>query len=147
MFAPRWKWNFGFNLQYSDYANTTSSIFYGVNYGTAVDFMKYGAFAKGQASYFDGRLDIGMGLRADADSFSTGSGFFDTLSPRVSLSYQLTPNDQWRFNASVGRYYKIPTYTMLGFQGLNGVFVNQNARYARSDHYVAGLEYLSLIHI
>ena len=141
VFAPRWKWNFGFNLQYSDYANTTSSIFYGVNYGTAVDFMKYGAFAKGQASYFDGRLDIGMGLRADADSFSTGSGFFDTLSPRVSLSYQLTPNDQWRFNASVGRYYKIPTYTMLGFQGLNGVFVNQNARYARSDHYVAGLEY------
>ena len=48
VFAPRWKWNFGFNLQYSDYANKTSSIFYGVDYGTAVDFTKYGAFAKGR---------------------------------------------------------------------------------------------------
>ena len=93
-------------------------IFCGVDYGTAVDFTKYGAFAKGQASYFDGRLDVGMGLRA-LTAFHRIR--FRHLVAKGSLSYQLTPDDQWRFNASVGRYYKIPTYTMLGFQGFNGV--------------------------
>jgi hypothetical protein len=82
-----------------------------------------------------------LGLRTDGDSFTTGSTLLDNLSPRVAFSYAITEDQQWKFNASLGRYFKIPTYTMLGFQNQSGRFVNQEASYTRSDHYVAGLEY------
>ena len=40
----------------------------------------------------------------------------------------------------LGRYYKIPVYPILGYQ-LEGEYVNKLAKYARSDHYVVGIEY------
>jgi hypothetical protein len=42
----------------------------------------------------------------------------------------------------VGRYYKIPPSTILGFRDEAGQLVNQPSQYIRADHYVAGLEYL-----
>nr|WP_207955547.1 hypothetical protein [Segetibacter sp. 3557_3] len=45
-------------------------------------------------------------------------------------------------NSSIGRYYKIPPYTILGFADNNGTLVNKNASYTRSDHYVTGIEFL-----
>lgn len=136
-----WKLSGGVNIQYSDYQNATESILYGLKFITNIDFVKYGFNAKGSRSYFDNRLDVAFGFRMDADTFSTGSNFWSTFSPRASLSYVLSENQKWRLNASLGRYFKIPTYTMLGFQGSNGDFINKNQRYTRSDHYVAGVEY------
>ena len=69
------------------------------------------------------------------------ANLLDNISPRVAISYALTENKQWKFNASVGRYFKIPTYTMLGFQNKGGAFINQQAAYTKSDHFVAGIEY------
>jgi hypothetical protein len=47
-------------------------------------------------------------------------------------------------NASVGRYYKLPPYTILGFRApeAGNALVNRDAKYIRSDHLVAGLEFL-----
>ena len=103
--------------------------------------MKYGFFGKASRSFYNNRLALSFGLRADADNFTTGSSLLDNLSPRLAASYQLTENQRWKLNASVGRYFKIPTYTMLGFQDLNGNFINKNNRYTQSNHYVVGLEY------
>ena len=89
----------------------------------------------------DDRLDLTLGLRTDGDSFSTGSNLIDNLSPRIAFSYALTENQKWKLNATAGRYFKIPTYTMLGFQNERSLFVNKDASYVRSDHLVAGLEY------
>jgi hypothetical protein len=58
----------------------------------------------------------------------------------VSASYALA--DKWNLNASVGRYYKIPPSTILGFRDEAGTLVNKATRYIRSDHYVTGLEFL-----
>jgi outer membrane receptor for ferrienterochelin and colicin len=69
-----------------------------------------------------------------------GSDPLQTLSPRLSLSYVLS--DKWTLNGSIGRYYKLAPYTILGFADNNGKLVNKNAKYQASDHYVAGLEYL-----
>src|SRR3954462_594440 len=66
--------------------------------------------------------------------------FLETLSPRFALSYVLA--DRWTLNASVGRYYKIPPYTILGFADNAGNLLNKSASYIRSDHYVAGIEFL-----
>ena len=53
----------------------------------------------------------------------------------------MTEDQSWKINTSIGRYYKIPTYTMLGFQNPIDNFVNQNAKYTQSDHAVFGVEY------
>ena len=140
-YIDQWKLSGGFNLQYSDYENATQSLLLGLGYTTNIDFVKYGFNAKGSKSFLNDRLDIAFGFRMDADSFSTGSDLGSTFSPRASFSYALTADEQWKLNGSLGRYYKIPTYTMLGYQNNQGEFVNQNQRYTRSDHYVAGIEY------
>jgi hypothetical protein len=136
-----WKLATGFNLQYSDYLNNTESIQYNLQYTTAIDFMKYGFFGQATRSYLDNRLDFSIGFRMDADSYTTASNLIQNFSPRMSFSYGLTEDQRWKINGSVGRYYKIPTYTMLGYQDRMRVFVNQNLRYTQSDHWVAGLEH------
>ena len=138
-YTDQWKWSSGFNIQQSSYQNNT--IFNYFAYNTSIDFAKYGLFVKGSRKLLNDRLDLTLGLRTDADSFSTGSNLIDNLSPRIAFSYALTENQQWKLNATAGRYFKIPTYTMLGFQNERSLFVNQDASYVRSDHFVAGLEY------
>ena len=140
-YTDQWKWSSGFNIQQSSYQNNTIFNYYDIAYNTSIGFAKYGFFVKGSRKLLNDRLDLTLGLRTDADSFSTGSNLIDNLSPRIAFSYALTENQQWKLNATAGRYFKIPTYTMLGFQNERSLFVNQDASYVRSDHLVAGLEY------
>ena len=110
-------------------------------YNSAIDFFKYGAFGQVSRRIFKERLLVSAGLRTDGNSFTTnGNNILETISPRLSLSYALT--NKFNVNASVGDYYKIPTYTVLGFQNNNGEFVNRDSKYIRSTHYVTGFEYL-----
>ncbi|MDB4118297.1 TonB-dependent receptor [Flavobacteriaceae bacterium] len=140
-YSGDWKYSYGFNLQLSKYSNATLSLLENFNYATSINFTKYGLFGKASRSYFNERLSLSLGVRLDADSFTTGSSLIDNFSPRVAASYRLTEDERWKVNASVGRYFKMPTYTMLGFQDLAGNFINQNNRYTQSDHYVVGVEY------
>lgn len=136
-FENGWKWSSGLNIQRSDYSNSTEDLNRGFSYNTNINFIKYGLFSNVTKSYFANRLDISFGLRADGDSFTEDNNISQTISPRLGLSYALT--ELWRANASVGRYYKIAPYTVLGYQQ-NGKFVNKNADYTQSDHYVLGIE-------
>jgi outer membrane receptor for ferrienterochelin and colicin len=140
-YLDQWKVAAGTNIQYSDYGNDTQSVLYNLDYSTGIDFMKYGFFAKAERKFLDDNLGLSFGFRVDADSFSEGSSLTDNFSPRLALTYNLTKDQTCKINASVGRYYKIPTYTMLGFQNTQRRFVNKNAKYTRSDHLVMGLEY------
>jgi hypothetical protein len=56
------------------------------------------------------------------------------------LSYLLT--EKLSLNASVGQYYKLAPYTVLGFANQQGQLVNKDALYQSSRHAVLGLEYL-----
>ncbi|MDB9989049.1 TonB-dependent receptor plug domain-containing protein [Flavobacteriaceae bacterium] len=136
-----WKISYGLNVQQSVYTNNTEDIVGGFGYETAIDFAKYGFFGKLSRSFVDNRLSLALGLRSDADSFTNRSTLIDNLSPRLSASYMLNESSSWKLNASVGRYFKIPTYTMLGFQNNSGQFINKSNRYTQSDHYVFGVEY------
>jgi outer membrane receptor for ferrienterochelin and colicin len=140
-YLNEWKLAAGTNIQYADYFNDTQSILYNINYSTGIDFLKYGFFAKGERKFFDDNLGLSFGFRFDADTFSEGSSLMDNFSPRLSLTYNLTEDQTWKMNASVGRYYKIPTYTMLGYQDNLRTFINQKAKYTQSDHFVMGIEY------
>ena len=113
-----------------------------VNFVTNLDFVRYGLFAQATRTYgTDSRLTVSAGLRADGTSaLLQGYRLDRTLSPRVSLSYALLPT--LNLNASLGRYYKIPPSTILGYRDPAGRLVNEDSRYIRSDHAVAGLEWL-----
>lgn len=104
-------------------------------------FLRYGAFAQVSKRFFNSRLGVSAGLRSDMNTFTTtGNNGLKTLSPRISASYILA--DKWTANASIGRYFKIAPYTILGFADNANNLVNKNGLYQRSDHYVAGVEYL-----
>lgn len=136
-FLNDWKINAGANQQFSNYKNTTFGINPNINYSTTIDFIKYGVFANVSNTFFDNKLDVSFGFRMDDDNF-LNTNLFETFSPRLALSYKLTPS--WRLSSSVGRYFKIPPYTILGFRDNSGVLVNQNSNYTISNHAVIGLE-------
>jgi outer membrane receptor for ferrienterochelin and colicin len=155
-FKNGWKFSYGVMAQYVKFNN---AIFNRISkeiqdsvgnvvrpellfdYDANLNFFKYGAFAQVSKRFFDERLSLSFGLRNDMNSFTNdGNNPLATLSPRLSVSYALT--EKWNLNASVGTYYKIPPYTILGFQDSTSTFVNRDAKYIRSDHYVIGTEFL-----
>jgi TonB dependent receptor/Carboxypeptidase regulatory-like domain/TonB-dependent Receptor Plug Domain len=113
-----------------------------VQFQNDLDYVRYGAFAQATRTFgATDRFSISAGLRTDGNTFTrTGHELWRTLSPRAALSYALT--DRWNLNASIGQYYKIPPGTILGFASETGTPLNKDARYIRSTHYVAGLEFL-----
>lgn len=154
-FVGKWEYSYGAVVQYVKYNNDFFNVFrreikdaqgqiiqpaVNVSFNTAIDFFKYGAFAQVNRKLLNDRLNLSAGLRTDMNSFTDeGNNPLQTLSPRLSGSYQLS--DKWRINASVGRYFKTPIYTVLGYRQ-DGNFVNKSNKYIRSDHLVAGLEFI-----
>lgn len=155
-FVGAWKFAYGAGAQYVKYNNNTYArilpeirdtagnlIQNAVisNYNTDIAFFKYGLFGQVNRSFFNDRLGLSFGLRADGNSFTNnGNEIYRTLSPRLSGSYVIAP--KWKASASVGRYYKIAPYTALGFRDESNTLVNKDLSYIRSDHFVGGLEYL-----
>lgn len=152
-----WKLSYGASAQLADYRNKTFSVIRKelrdqngnivqpaviVNFNSPLDpFFRLGAFVQLGKRFADNRLGVSAGIRSDMNTFTTdGMNGARTLSPRLSLSYVLA--DKWTFNTSIGRYYKLPPYTILGFSDNNKVLVNEDVRYLQSDHYTAGFEYL-----
>jgi len=142
-FIENWTISGGLNVINADYTNTTEDIINDLNFETNLNFFRYGVFTQSSADFLNNRLGLSLGLRADGNTFTkTGNEIYRTLSPRFSISYKLTENENLTANASIGRYYKILPYTTLGFQDNNGNFSNTSSAYIQSDHLVAGIEYL-----
>ena len=152
-----WKIAYGGMLQLAEYNNETFTVLrkelrdsigaiiqpnVSINFKSPLNnFLKYGVFVQVSKRFFDNRLGVSGGLRTDMNSFTTdGKNPLQTLSPRISFSYVLA--DKWTANASIGSYYKLPSYTILGFADNNNNLVNKNSKYQKSDHYVAGVEFL-----
>lgn len=152
-----WKYAYGLSAQYVQYSNSTFNLIRKelkdsanniIQPKVAVDFKsplnnlwRYGFFLQVSKRFFDDRFALSTGVRTDMNSFTeTGNQPGKTLSPRLSLSYAL--NNELKLNATVGRYYKLPPYTILGFASNQNNLVNKNAAYLQSDHFVTGLEYI-----
>ena len=157
-----WKISYGVSAQFIEYNNSTFQVINAVSsnptqsqtlppsifsYTSPLNSLwKYGAFTQLSKTFFDAKLGVSAGLRTDMNSFtSTGLDPMETLSPRLSLSYVLS--DKWTANASLGSYFKLAPYTILGYASKSSMsnttqLVNQDSKYQQSNHYVAGLEYL-----
>lgn len=141
-FLGEWITSYGGSLQNADYSNATTDLVNNANFSADINFYRYGAFIQTSRSFSD-RTSFSFGLRVDGNSFmESGKDIWKTLSPRISKSFKITKDGDWTLNSSVGRYYKIPPYTILGFKNNSGVFVNKSSEYIRTDHAVLGIEYL-----
>ncbi len=142
-FFEDWTVTGGLTLQRVGYNNNTLNLVDNITYQSDIDFTKYGFFIQTTRSLLDNKMNISLGIRSDANSLTTQNDqLIATLSPRVAVSYALDQDQRWNLNASLGRYYKIPPYTILGFRDNTGRLINQSASYIRSDHAVIGVEHL-----
>jgi hypothetical protein len=136
-------WTAGASTQWADNSNYTQDLVNGFSYQTKIDFLRFGLFTQLSSKKASDRVSLSFGLRTDGNTFTNdGTDILRTLSPRIAASVKLDNTGRLLWSASIGRYFKLPPYTMLGFKDSNGDFVNRNAKYIRSDHVVTGLEYL-----
>lgn len=140
--------NGGVNLEYARYTNDTYNLLVTpagvqeVDYTTGLLLWKWGVFGQASRSFFSERLGLSFGLRADAADYSTHTrNLMKTLSPRASLTYGIT--ERLKFNATAGRYYQLPPYTILGYKDSTGALVNREngITWIRTDHLAGGLAY------
>lgn len=140
-----WKINFGANLDYSQYTNTTFQRVYidegrTFDYHTYLGMWRWGIFGTINYATTDERFTASLGVRTDANNFSSSmKGMGDQLSPRLSLSYRLT--DGLYLSGNAGLYYQLPPYTGLGFKDNNGAWVNKYLRYMSVSQESLGLSW------
>ena len=141
-----WKVTVGTSLDYSQYSNTTFQKVYTdhaqtFDYHTYLGIMRWGLFGTVNYTSIDERFTASLGLRADANNYSAAmKDLSDQLSPRLSLSYQLT--EHWSLSGNAGLYYQLPPYTALGFKNNNGLYANKYAlRYMQVSQGSLGLNW------
>ncbi len=144
-----YRMNAGLGLEYASYTNNTfRKSFIGgqsftIDYNSTLDFFQWNLFGQISKSYFNEKLSLSLGIRADANNYSESmSNLIDQASPRFSLSYQFAP--EWSLNFNTGRFYQLPPYTTLGFSNQEGDLINkQNGlKYISADHVVGGFQFL-----
>ncbi len=150
-----WKYSFGGVLQFVNY-NASLVNLIPAQYDTLgiiiipeitaqsfsqINFVKYGFFTQLSKRVFSNKLLISTGVRTDMNSFTNnGNKPLKTISPRLSLAYHLS--NRIDLTGSIGSYYKIPTYTTLGYRDMTGNLVNKPLDYIQSNHYVLGMQFL-----
>lgn len=141
--------DFGAGFEYARYTNDTyratfdKGVLATVEYNTNLDLFKWNTFGQISKSLFKQSLSLSLGIRADANSYSSQmNNMLKQLSPRFSLSYEFVP--EFFLNFNTGIYYQQPPYTTLGFGDSNDNLLNKKNKltYIRSNHYVAGFEWL-----
>lgn len=144
--AGRYRINFGAGVETGRYTtNTLNLLPYGSNiYESKIDLVKYGVFGQLSRGFSDDKLNLSVGLRADANTFSGRmNNLSKTLSPRFSASYNFTEKLSVNFNSGI--YYQLPAYTVLGFRPATGApLANKQVVYINSRQVVLGVEYNTL---
>lgn len=142
------KINAGAGYEYVRYTNETFNRIptpFGettIDFDSKLTFNKYSLFAQASKTIFNGRVLASLGLRTDFNDYSAAMiNPLNQLSPRLSLSYSIS--EKWSLNFNTGRYFQLPAYTVLGYRDNAGTLVNaeNDVKYIRVDHIVAGLEH------
>lgn len=140
-FAGDWILTGGAVVQNADYQNETVDIVNNFQFDNGINFWRYGINAQLSRSFLNERMSFSAGFRMDGNTFTTdGNELYRTFSPRTSISYQLDSRANWTLNGSIGRYFKIAPYTVLGFTDNEGNLANKDVDYIQNDHIVLGIE-------
>lgn len=145
-----WKWMIGAGYEYARYFNSTynrtaiQGQLVTIDFSSNLYLSKGAVFSQLSKGFFSERLMTSVGIRTDVSNYSNAMmNPLDQLSPMLSLSYRMTEN--FSINANVGRFHQLPAYTILGYRDASNELANKNneVKYIRADHYVAGVEYLT----
>jgi outer membrane receptor for ferrienterochelin and colicin len=155
-FVNGWKLSYGLGAQYVKYdlslynlirlpqldsAGNETAPALSVSQTSEIDFYKFGAYIHTSKYFLNDRLLVSGGLRSDVNTFTTeGLNPLRTISPRISAAYSI--DAKWNISASVGNYYKLPSYTALGYRDTAGNLLNQDLRYINAMHYTVGTQFI-----
>lgn len=139
-----WKYSLGAGAQYvkydSDIFNTLPNL-NEIRNASEIDFFKMGLYGHLSKYFLEDKWLLSAGFRSDMNTYTeNGLNPLKTFSPRVSLSYAL--DNAWNVSASWGSYFKLPSYTSLGFADVSGNLVNKNLDYIQSIHYTLGTQWI-----
>ncbi len=142
-----WKLNMGVGFENVTYTNSTfsKSAIGGqvtvINFDSKLGLNKYSVFSQVSKELAAMRLILSLGLRTDFTDYSKAmSNPAKQISPRFSASYAITEKLSANFN--MGRYFQLPTYTVMGYRDSLSALVNKdNINFIQADHFIAGLEY------
>jgi hypothetical protein len=140
-----YKFNYGISLESATYTNDTynNTPFGIIDYTSELNFFRYAMFAQTSKGYLKERLQLSLGVRADANTYSSNmNNLLEQFSPRFSASYAIS--DKISVNANVGKYFQTPAYTVLGYRNANGDLLNKNVKYISNTQSVLGFEYNTL---
>ncbi|MEL6192293.1 MAG: TonB-dependent receptor [Bacteroidota bacterium] len=144
--AGKLKWNYGANYEFARYTNSTfnRTRFGVIDFESAFNMNKYGAFAQVSQKLLEDRLILSLGARIDGNDFSSSmSNPLEQFSPRFSVSYAIAPN--LKINANTGIYYQLPPYTVLGYRDSDtGELANTDITYIRNNQVVAGISWTTV---
>lgn len=143
--------NYGINAEYARYLleNTAqivlpSGVLYRLEQSDVLKTYLYGIFGQISHGYLEERLQLSLGLRTDGNNHNASMrNPLNQLSPRLSASYNLTP--EWSLNGNVGIYYQRPSYTVLGYRDSLGRLdnIDRGVTYLRNQQAVLGIAYTS----
>lgn len=133
----QWTLKEGAEMNYSNYTNQTNQRIFGItstlsDYRTDLNIFSWGGFFSTDYTTANKRFSASAGIRTDGNNYNKEmKELWKQLSPRLSLSYELT--QQWTLNGNAGLYYQLPPYTALGFKDNDGLYANKNLKYIASD--------------
>lgn len=138
---------YGVNYEFANYTTETINQFttpdgvQRINYNSLVNLHKYGLFTQVSKGFFEEKLNLSLGFRADGNSFNKNmSNPFKQFSPRFSASYNVTK--AFTINFNTGLYYQMPAYTTIGYRNNENELQNkQTLKYINNKQVVFGLAY------
>lgn len=140
----QWTLKEGAELNYSNYTNQTRQRIFGYttlsNYRTDLNIFSWGGFFSTDYISADKRFSASAGIRTDGNNYNREmKELWKQLSPRLSLSYELTK--QWTLSGNAGLYYQLPPYTALGFKDNSGNYTNKDLKYMQVMETSLGLDW------
>ncbi len=144
-----WKINFGVGLENSTYKNSTfnkrqiNNTVQTIDFNSKINFNKFAAFGQVSRSFFNDNLSLSAGFRTDFNDYSNEmNNPLKQFSPRFSASYAI--NEKLSLGLSLGKYFQLPPYTILGYRdNNNNILINKENRvtYIENNQISTGLEY------
>ncbi len=141
-----WKVNLGVNLDYSQYTNTTFQKAYTnqvqtFDYHTYLGMMRWGLFGTISYSSMDERFTASLGLRADANNYSSAMKSLSDQAFSPHIAFLPTCRALVR-KRKCRTLLSLPPYTALGFKDNNGTYVNKyNLRYMKVSQESLGISW------
>ena len=141
----QWTLKEGTEMNYSNYTNQTNQRIFGItstlsDYRTDLNIFSWGGFFSTDYTTANKRFSASAGIRTDGNNYNKEmKELWKQLSPRLSLSYELT--QQWTLSGNAGLYYQLPPYTALGFKDNDGLYANKNLKYMQVMETSLGLDW------